>query len=171
MQAREGEGLLGLADPEVLHPPTDRPSGPAQVLAPVVAGPQLDPVDHEGEAAKAPRDARGQQRKIRERGRVDDVVTAAVSQQVPQHAGPEHERREDAPAARHVELHPWPDGPDVHARYLGALAARPLAQREHRDLVAVRGQALAEVAVPALGPAHGVGVQAVVDEADAHAGR
>ena len=57
-----------------------------------------------------------------------------------------------------------------HARHLAALAALPLAQRQVRDLVAVGGEPLAEVAVPALGAADGVREQAVVDEADPHAG-
>ena len=86
---------------------------------------------------------------------------------MPEHAGAEHERRQHAPApAWRVELHPRPGAHHAHARHLAALAAIPLAQREVGDLVPLRGQALAEVAVPALGAADGVREQAVVDQAD-----
>jgi hypothetical protein len=44
-----------------------------------------------------------------------------------------------------------------------ALAAIPLAQGEVGDLVPLLGEPLGEVAVPALGAADGVRVEAVVD--------
>ena len=120
-----------------------------------------------GSGASGRSERRRQQREVRERGRVHDVVAAPVAQQVPEHAGAEHERRQDAPAAaRRVELHARARRHHAHARYVGALAAVPLAQREVGDLVPVRGEPLAEVAVPALGAADGVREQAVVDEAD-----
>ena len=58
-------------------------------------------------AASGRSDAGGQQREVGERGGVHDVVAAAVAQQVPEHAQPEHERRQDPPApVRRVERHP-----------------------------------------------------------------
>ena len=78
-------------------------------------------------------------------------------------------------AGAHVVREPRPDRDDPHPRHARIVPARPLAQREVGDLMAVRGEALGEVAVPALGPADGVGEQAVVDEADPqglnHSGR
>ena len=66
-------------------------------------------------------------------------------------------------------------GPAVTTRTpvacVGALAALPLAQRQVGDLVALGGQALGEVAIPALAAADGVREQAVVDDADAHVPR
>ena len=57
---------------------------------------------------------------------MDDVVAAAVAQQVPEHAGAEHERRQDpALAGLAVERHPRAGGDDAHARDVAALAARP----------------------------------------------
>ena len=160
--------MLGQAHAEALHPPADRAPGPAQVLAPVVAGPQLDPVDHEREAAEAPRDsprpaARSTGTRLcgrrRSGGRGEAGATALP---------PEHERRAGCGGGRRrVELHPGPDGVDVHAAELGALSARPLVEGQYVTSC-LGGQALREIAVPALGPTDGVGVQAVVDEADPH---
>ena len=102
-----------------------------------------------------------------------DVVAAAVAQQVHEHAQPEHERRQDAPAAAgRVQRHARARRSTTRTRGSSsrALAALPLAQRQVGDLVAVGRQALGEVAIPALGAADGVGEQAVVDDADAHAG-
>ena len=61
-------------------------------------------------------------------------------------------------------------GPTATTRTPGRRGARraPLAQRQVGHLVAVGGEPLGEVAVPALGAADGVGEEAVVDEADAH---
>ena len=63
-------------------------------------------------------------------------------------------------------------GPRAHDPHplvdLRALAALPLAQRQVGDLVTLGRQALGQVAVPALGPADGVGVEAVVDDAHPH---
>ena len=102
---------------------------------------------------------------------MDDVVAAAVAQQVHEHAQPEHERRQDAPARR-SSVYSAMRGParhDPHAPVdLGVLAALPLAQRQVGDLVTLGCQALGEVAIPALGAPDRVGVEAVVDEADAH---
>ena len=89
----------------------------AEVLAPVVAAPDLVPVDHQPEAAQPRTTRRGEQREVRERGRVHHVVAAAAAQQVPEHAGAEHERGQHPPPARaRVELHPRPRPRHAHAR-------------------------------------------------------
>ena len=103
---------------------------------------------------------------------VHDVVAAAVAQQVGEHARAEHERRQDAALpALAVEAEPRARRDHAHAGDLPALAARPLAQREVGHLVPVGGEALREVAIPALRAADRVGEQAVVDEADPHRAR
>ena len=65
-------------------------------------------------------------------------------------------------------------GPAVTTRTRSSRSSRsprvPLAQGQVGDLVALRRQALGEVAIPALGAADGVGEKAVVDDADAHSG-
>ena len=70
-----------------------------------------------------------------------------------------------------VELVGAGDRDDAHARDPRRLGRVPLQAREVGDLVALGGQALGEVAVPALGAADGPGEQAVVDEADPHGQR
>ncbi len=168
---RERERPLRDAQAELLHGPADAPAGGPEVLAPVVARPQLEPVDDEPVAVQRAHERGREQREERKRGGVHDVVAAPVAQQVPQHAGAEHERRRDpAPPAR-VERHPRPGGAYVDARHVGARPAVPLAQREVADLVAVGVQALGEVAIPALAAADRVGKQAVVDDQDPHAPR
>ena len=72
------------------------------------------------------------------------------------------------PPRGRVQPKPRPDRHHPHVRHARIGAARPLAQREVADLVTVGGEALREVAIPALGPADGMREQAVVDEADAH---
>ena len=66
---------------------------------------------------------------------------------------------------------PGPDGDHAHAGDARVLALGPLAQRQVVDLVALGGEPLGEVAVPALGAADGVREQAVVDDADPHAAK
>ncbi len=97
-----------------------------------------------------------------------DVVAAPVREQVAQHAGAEAQRRRDPPPPMDVKLHRRADRDHAHALDCRLLPGRPLAQREVGDLVPVAGQALGEVAVPALRSAYGVGEQAVVEEADPH---
>jgi hypothetical protein len=70
---------------------------------------------------------------------VDRVVPAAAREQVPEDAGPEHERGQDPPAAaRRVEAHPRPDRDDLHSRQVRPLSPRPLAQRQVGDPVSAR---------------------------------
>ena len=99
---------------------------------------------------------------------MNDVVAAPVRHQVPEHARPEDQGREDAAPAGDVELHAGPHRDHADALHLGSLSAGPLAQRQEGDLVALGRQPLSQVPVPALGPPDRVGVQAVIDQADAH---
>ena len=80
-------------------------AGAAEVLVPVAARPHLVPVDDEPEAVPPPRDPGGEQREVGERRGVDDVVAAAVAQQVREHPAAEAQRRGDpAVAVGAVEL-------------------------------------------------------------------
>ena len=83
--------------------------------------------------------------------------SGARAQQMPEHARPNTSggrmRRRPARVQRHARARRRPR----HARHLAALAPLPLAQRQVGDLVPLRGEPLAEVAVPALGAADGVG--------------
>src|SRR5215471_8261754 len=76
--------------------------------------------------------------------------------------------RADAPPSVRVELRFPGNGDDVDARHLRARVRIPLEERQVRDAVPAARDVLGEVAVPPLGPADGVRVQAVEDEADAH---
>src|ERR1051326_3635020 len=89
---------------------------------------------------------------------------------MPQHTGPEDERRQDpsAPGAS-VERHPRPDGDDAHP--IGdrwPLAPPPLTQSQVRDIVSLVRQPLDEAPVPALASPDRVWEKAVVDHAYAH---
>ncbi len=102
---------------------------------------------------------------------MQDVVAAAVTQQVHEHAQPEDERWQDPPpAVIGVQRHARAGGDDAHALVdLRALAPLPLAQRQVGDLVPLGRQALGEIAIPALGAPDRMGEQAVVYKAHAHA--
>ena len=67
-----------------------------------------------------------------------------------------------------VELGPPCDRDHVHVRYPGAGVRIPLEQRQVRDRVPPARHLLGEVPVPALGPADGMRIEAVENEADAH---
>ena len=103
---------------------------------------------------------------------MNDVVAAAVAKQVQEHPEPEYERRQDAPSpAGRVQRHAGACGNYAHvAVELDPRPALPLAQGQVCDLVALSCQPLGQVPVPALATADGVGKEAVVDDADAHAG-
>ena len=103
-----------------------------------------------------------------ERRGLHDVVAAPVSQQVPPNAEREPDLRTDAPPPVRVQLRPAGDCDDVHVRHPSAGRAIPLEQREVRDCVPTVRQALREVAIPPLGAADGMRIQAVENEADAH---
>ena len=98
-----------------------------------------------------------------------DVVAAPVARQVPEHAGAEAQRRRDPSPPVRVQRHSRTHGDHLDAGDVGLLAGLPLAQRQVGHLVPVGREPLGEVAIPALGAADGVGEQAVVDQADAHA--
>jgi hypothetical protein len=170
IQAREAERPLGHARTGALH---GDPHGtePAEILAPVRLAPHLKPVDDEPEPAAGPDERRRQQREVRKRAGVDDVVAPAVACEVPQDADAEHEWRQDPPVAGAVvERHAGPDDPNLDTGHPRVLTPVPLTQGDVGHLVTGRGQPLGEGAVPALGTADGIGEQAVVDQADAHSG-
>ena len=74
-----------------------------------------------------------EEREVRERGRVDDVVAPAVTEEVAEHAQAEDDRRQQAPPpAPRVERHPRPNGDDADARNVWLGVTLPLAQGEER---------------------------------------
>jgi hypothetical protein len=97
---------------------------------------------------------------------VDDVVTPPVPEQMPKHAEAEAHRGPDPTPAADVELQSRPDLHDPNTGKVRPLAGLPLPQRQVRDLESLRRQLFGQRAVPALTAADGVGVEAVVDEAD-----
>ena len=73
---------------------------------------------------------RGQEREVGKRARVDDVVAAAVAQQVPEDADSEDQRWQDAAVTgTGVQAHSRPDDPDVDTSHACDLAAIPLTER------------------------------------------
>ena len=100
---------------------------------------------------------------------MDDVVAAALAEQVSEHADAEDDRWQHAPPpAPRVERHPRAGFDDPDAGNVGVGATIPLTQSEEGHVVARLGQPLGNVPVPALGSADRVRVQAVVDDADTH---
>src|SRR4051812_28378336 len=86
-----------------------------------------------------------------------------------EHAEPESQRRADpAPAVVRIQRPAGRDGDDPYAGYVRTLLA-PLTAGEVGHLVTLRHQLRCEIAVPALRSSNGVRVEAVVNEADAHA--
>ena len=155
---------------------TNAPTAPparAQVLAPVGARPHLVPVDDERVARRAasrppPRAARSRgTRRCGRRRSGARAAAGATARRAPNTSGGRIRRRPLASLTYSAIR--GPTDAHVDARHAGVHAAVPLAQRQVGDLVPVGREPLAEVAVPALGAADGVGEEAVVDEADAHA--
>src|SRR5262245_54848969 len=87
---------------------------------------------------------------------------------MPQNAEAEEERGPDSPSPTDVELETWADGDNPNSTNIRFLSIVPLPEGQIRDLMAFPRESLREVPVPALGSAHGVGVEAVVDDANAH---
>ena len=171
MEPREAEGSLAYAHTAPLHAPAGGAAEPAQVIAPVLLRPDLVPVDEEQVAPERARRGRGEQREVRERGRVQDFVASSVPEQVREDAEPEDERRQNPPPRPGVQLHPRPDRYNVDAGDVWLLAAWPLAHCQIRDVVAGGGQPLGKRSVPPLGAPDSVRVEAVVDDADTHGRR
>jgi len=172
IEAREAERPLRDAYAEPLYAPSHLATEPTEVLLPVARAPDLKPVDDQPIAPASPRGRRREEGEIREGAGMDDVVAAAVTEQMPEHTEPEYEGRQDPPApGTGVEGHPRPDGSDFDSRDARILAPVPLPEGQIRHRVTVGGQALRKVPVPPLGPAHGVRKQAVVDQADTHGRR
>ena len=167
VQSAEAERALGHAGAQALHRRTHPPADPTQVLAPVLAAPDLEPVAHDPVAPQRAHEPRREQREVGERQSLDDVVAAPAPQQVPEHAGAEHQRRQDAAPLAFVELHSWRHDAHVDALEVVELAL-PLAQRQVGDVVTGVAQAQGEAAIHTLGASDGVREEAVVDEADAH---
>jgi hypothetical protein len=97
-----------------------------------------------------------------------DVVPPAMHQQVPEDAETEPQLRPDAPPPMRIQLRPSRNCNDVDVGHARAGIRVPLEQRQVRDRVPAPGHALREVAIPALGTAHGVRIQAVENEANTH---
>src|SRR5205814_816281 len=93
----EAERPLGDADAGALDPPADRSGEAARVLPPVSARPQLVPVDGDAERAPPPDEPCREQREVRERRRVDDVVALSVPKEVGEHPQSEQQRRQEPP--------------------------------------------------------------------------
>jgi hypothetical protein len=160
---------MGYSDAGTLDPPAHPPEQATEVVLPVGASPDLVPVDDYAIAAALPEKTRGRKSEKRRCGRMHDVVAAALAEQMPQDAEPEaHGRPDPAPTTGCVELETRPHSDNVHTGHACVLVLRPLAECEVRDMVPRLGEPLAEVSVPPFGAAHGVGVEAVVDEADMH---
>ena len=170
MQAGEAEGPLRDPGAGQLHRVADRATDRSEVLGPVAAAPHLEPVDHELESTVAPHGGGREQREVRKRIRVHDVVATPMASEMPQHAEAEQEGWADpAPPAGRVQRQPRLERDDGHPRVdVDARAAVPLASSQVGDLVALAHETLGQVAIPALAAADGVGKQAVIDDADAH---
>ena len=89
MEFGEAEGVLGEGGAERLDGLTDRAADGAEIAAPVVVAPDLEPVDDEAVAAERAGEAGGEQGEVGERAGVDDVVAAAVAQEMREDAEPE----------------------------------------------------------------------------------
>jgi hypothetical protein len=136
---------------------------------PIAACPHLVPVDDDTVAVEPPRSRHGKEGEVREGRRVNHVVAAAMAEQMPEHPETEDERRQNpTPAGRGVQPHPRADGAHDDPRHPGIRSLIPLAQCQVGHLMSVGGEALAKVAIPALGSADGVREETVVDQADAH---
>ena len=169
VQPREAERALRDAHAQRLDRVADRAAEPAEVLAPVLAAPDLVPVHDEpvaAEPAQRPRPPAARSTGTRRCGRRRSGARGAAGAQstpAPNTSGGRMRRRPRPGVERHAR-------PDRHRPARRRTTARsprvPLAQREVGDLVAVGREALGEVAVPALGAADGPREQAVVDEAD-----
>ena len=172
VQAREAEGALGHAHAEPLHrvadPAADRRRGTRASSRGSTARTSRRPGGSARAAGRAPRRAarsRGTRRCARRRSGRRGGAGAPARRARTRAAG--RIRRPPAPCRAPCAGPPRrPERPEPRRR-----SPVPLPQRQVGDLVAVGGQPLGQVAVPALGAPDGVRVEAVVDEADAHAGR
>jgi hypothetical protein len=116
------------------------------------------PIHNEFETPKRARETCREQREVRERCRVNDVVPPPVPEQVPQDAEPEHEWRPYTPPTSDIELHSRTDRDHADITDSSLFSVIPLAEGQVRHVMAVRSKPLREVAVPALGTPDGMGV-------------
>src|SRR5262249_13225753 len=129
VQPRETERTLRDQHAQLLYSPADGPTESAEILAPVLPGPDLVPVDNEAVAPNRPQRSGREEREIGKRRGVDRVVTASVPRQMREHAEAEPERRPDPPATvAPIELHPGPDRDHPHPGHARILALGPLAE-------------------------------------------
>ncbi len=170
MQPREAKSLVPASRGETLGQPAEAAGEPAEVLQPVLARPDLEPVDDDLEVSKRTRGQDGEQGRV-ERRRLDDVVAPAVEHQMAEDAQTETNLSADATPPVHVELHPRSHGNDLDVRHVGTRVRIPLEQCQIRDLDPAGREAFGEVPIPALGAANSVRIEAVEDEADAHGSR
>jgi len=97
------------------------------------------------------------------------VIAPPPKEEMPEHAEPEDERRQDSAAAvRPVERHARGHGDHADAWHDRVCAGLPLPQRQIGHLVVIARQPLGEAPVPALRATDGVRVQTVVDNANSH---
>jgi hypothetical protein len=168
VQARERERAVRRACGGALQPPADPAAHAPQVLAPVLARPDLEPVHDKAVAAAATRSRRGEDGEVLPEG-MHDVVPVAMPEEVPEHAGREEERRKDPPAAAAgVQADPRSNRHDPHTAEIRLVARLPLAESQIGHLVPRGDEALRESAVPAFRAADGERIQAVVGNADTH---
>ena len=152
-QPREAESLVPYADAAALHRESDAPTDRSQVFAPVLARPDLEPIDDDPKRMSSPGQRRREQREVGERSGMDDVVARACAGEMGEDAQAEAKRRHDPPpSACGVEVEPGPDRNDLDSGHLDDLALGPVTQRQVSDAMPLRGETLGKVAVPALGP-------------------
>src|SRR4051794_27629165 len=158
-EAREAEGTLGYEKTEALHVPTDSPAEGPEIFTPVVARPELVPVDHDPIAGERAHGRGGQKGEIWERGGVNHVVVSSVPHQVPEYPEAECERRQDSSASTGEHGHPWRDRKDADGAQVGFRSRVPVPHREVRDLVALLCEPKGEIAIPAFGAPHRLRVE------------
>ena len=149
-----------------LREPAEATGDRAEVLEPVVARPDLEPVDDHPEAVERARGEDGEQRRVQRR-RLDDVIAPTVGEQMAEHGQREAELNRDASAAVDVELHRRSHSNHVDPADVRVRIGIPLQPCEIRNPPPARGEPLCQRAVPALAAAHGIRVQTVEDEANA----
>src|SRR4051812_48559894 len=104
MELREAKRILFEVHAAALDAEADA-AEPTEVLVPVLAAPNLVPVDDDPVPPKAAKHPRREQREVRKGRCVNYVVTRSMESQVPQDAQAEHQRRQDAASAFRIQRH------------------------------------------------------------------
>ena len=110
----------------------------------------------------------GEQRKMESRC-LDDVEQRSLPSEIAEDTKREPQLSADAPPSLDIEAHTWRDCDHVDPGDVRVGSRLPLLQRQVGDFVAAGGDAFGKRPVPPLAAPDGVGVEAVVDEADPHA--